>query len=261
MSSAPDLDLEFVTLAERPELLQHVNSFPDDNVAEFLYHDAVSTALFVELIERHPEFTIMALERTTETATATPVAMTCTMPFTGTDEALPPGGYDAVLLSAAADTLSGRRGMMVAALFAVVQPALRGRGISPRLLAAARDNSARLGYTVLVVPARPTRKHEHPHVPMHEYVTWTRPDGLPVDPWLRVHVRAGGEIVGVASHSMRITGTLDEWRRWTGLPFADSGPVYVPGGLVAVQCDPVADVATYIEPNVWVRHHLDSPRE
>ena len=60
MSSAPDLDLQFATLAERPELMPHVNSFPDDSVAEFLYHDPVSTALFVELIERHPEFTISA---------------------------------------------------------------------------------------------------------------------------------------------------------------------------------------------------------
>jgi hypothetical protein len=261
MGAEPDLDLEFVTLAERPELLPHVNSFPDDTVAEFLYQDPVSNALFVRLIERHPEFTIMAVDRTT----GAPVAMTCTMPFTGTgtgvpaEESLPAGGYDAVLLSAAANTLSGCRGAMVAALFAVVRPGLRGRRISPRLLVAARDNSARLGYSTLVVPARPTRKHEHPQVPMEEYITWTRPDGLPTDPWLRVHVRAGAEIVGVAPHSMTITGTLDQWRRWTGLPFADSGPVQVPGGLLPVQCDTVSGVATYIEPNVWVRHHLPPP--
>jgi hypothetical protein len=251
------MDLEFVTLAERPDLFPYVTSFPDDNVAEFLYQDPVSNALFVTLIERHPEFTVMALAP----GSATPVGMTCTMPFTAAsaDGSLPPGGYDAVLLSAAADAVSGRRGSMVAALFAVVRPELRGTGISPRLMTAARDNSARLGYPTLVVPARPTRKHEHPHLSMYEYVAWTRPDGLPVDPWLRVHVRAGGEIVGVAPHSMTITGTLAEWRRWTGLPFTDSGPVEVPGGFLPVQCDTVAGVASYVEPNVWVRHHLSPP--
>jgi hypothetical protein len=248
------MDLEFVTIAERSELFRYVSSFPDDTVAEFLYQDPVSNALFVTLIERHPEFTVLALDP----SAAAPVGMTCTMPFTheSPDGSLPPGGYDAVLLSAAADTLAGRRGDRVAALFAVVRPERRGTGLSPRLMTAARDNSARLGYAELVVPARPTRKHEHPHLSMYEYVATTRPDGLPVDPWLRVHVRAGGEIVGVAPHSMTITGSLDEWRRWTGLPFADSGPVEVPGGFVPVQCDPVAGVASYVEPNVWVRHRL-----
>lgn len=248
------MDLEFVTIAERPDLFRYVTSFPDDTVAEFLYQDPVSTTLFVALIERHPEFTVMAVDP----EVAAPVGMTCTMPFTGSpDGELPPGGYDAVLLTAAADAVAGRRGDRVAALFAVVRPELRGTGLSLRLMTVACDNSARLGYAELVVPARPTRKHEHPHMSMHEYAAWTRPDdGLPADPWLRVHVRAGGEIVGVAPSSMTITGTLDEWRAWTGLPFTDSGPVDVPGGFVPVQCDAVAGVASYVEPNVWVRHRL-----
>jgi len=250
-SSEPSPDLQIVTLAERPDLLPLVTSFEDDDVAEFLYHDAISDTVFVDLIGQHPDFTIMALDR----ATGAPAAMTCTMPFTpGPDDSLPAGGYDAVLLSAVSDTLCGRRGPMVAALFAVVRQDLRGTGISPRMLTAARDNSARLGYSSLVIPVRPTRKHEHPDLSMQEYIDRTRPDGLPVDPWLRVHVRAGGEIVGVADYSMTITATLEEWRRWTGLPFTDSGPVQVPGGFQPVHCDVTANVATYIEPNVWVRH-------
>jgi hypothetical protein len=124
------------------------------------------------------------------------------------------------------------------------------------MLDAARRNTARLGYAALVAPVRPTRKHEHPDVAMREYLAWTRPDGLPADPWLRVHVRAGGRIIGVAPHSMTITATLGRWRHWTGLPFDATGPVRVPGGLVAVHCDVARDIATYIEPNVWVRHDL-----
>ena len=59
-----------------------------------------------------------------------------------------------------------------------------------------------------------------PHTPMGEYAARTRDDGLPHDPWLRVHVRAGGVIDRVAPASMVILGTLAEWREWTGLPFA-----------------------------------------
>jgi hypothetical protein len=91
---------------------------------------------------------------------------------------------------------------------------------------------------------------------MADYAAWTRADGLPVDPWLRVHVRMGGEIAGVAPRSMTINGTLDEWRGWTGLPFDRDGPVHVPGGLVPAICDTVHSTATYTEPNVWMRHRV-----
>jgi hypothetical protein len=245
-----------ITLAERPDLAPHVEGFHDEEVAEFLYHDPVSVALFVGLVQRYPEFTLMALDPAGEP----PVAMVCTVPFTTSDgageDSLPPGGYDAVLLAAAADVHARRRGNLVSALFATVRPERRGQGISAFMLDAARRNTTRLGYGALVAPVRPTRKHEHPRVSMEEYVARTRADGLPVDPWLRVHLRAGGRVVRVAPHSMTITGTLDEWRRWTGLPFDAGGAVDVPGGLVPVLCDPGHNIAVYVEPNVWVCHDL-----
>jgi GNAT superfamily N-acetyltransferase len=250
--STTEPDLVWATLAERPDLAAHLHGFPDEGVAEFLYHDPVSVALFERLIARHPEFTLIAVDRTG----GAPVAMICTVPFTPEGASLPPGGYDAVLLSAADDVLARRRGSAVSALFATVHASRRGQGISARLLDAALRNTAGLGYPALVAPVRPTRKHEQPGVPMAEYITRTRADGLPADPWLRVHIRAGGYVVGVAPRSMTITGTLDEWRGWTGLPFTTSGAVEVPGGLVPVTCDAVHNVATYVEPNVWVRHDL-----
>ena len=77
---------------------------------------------------------------------------------------------------------------------------------------------------------------------------------LPVDPWIRVHVRAGGRIAKVAPRSMVVPGTLEEWREWTGLPFEATGPVVVPRALTPVHCDVEHGVATYVEPNVWVVH-------
>lgn len=53
---------------------------------------------------------------------------------------------------------------------------------------------------------------------------------------------------------MTISGSLDQWREWTDLPFDADGPVIVPGGLVPVQCSIEDDMAVYVEPNVWVRH-------
>jgi hypothetical protein len=47
---------------------------------------------------------------------------------------------------------------------------------------------------------------------------------------------------------MTIPGTLEQWRSWTGLPFAESGDVEVPGALVPVHVDVEADHAVYVEP-------------
>lgn len=58
----------------------------------------------------------------------------------------------------------------------------------------------------------------------------------------------------VAPASMTVSGTLAQWRRWTGLPFDRDGAVEVPGALVPVHCDTAHDHAVYVEPNVWVRH-------
>ena len=121
------------------------------------------------------------------------------------------------------------------------------------MLAALRDNAGRLGYSELLAPVRPNGKTDV-HESMTSYAFRTRDDGLPVDPWLRVHVRAGGVIDRVAPRSMCIPGTVEEWRDWTGLPFDTTGPVEVPGALAPVMCDAEHGVATYVEPNVWIRH-------
>lgn len=91
---------------------------------------------------------------------------------------------------------------------------------------------------------------------MADYVALTRDDGLPVDAWLRAHVRAGAVLDSIAPTSMVITGTLEEWRSWTGLPFQSPGEVEVPGALVPVLCVPQHNYAVYVEPNVWMRHPL-----
>jgi hypothetical protein len=91
---------------------------------------------------------------------------------------------------------------------------------------------------------------------MTEYAYRVRPDGLPEDPWLRVHTRVGGTIDSVAPASMTVGAALEEWRRWTGLPFDTTGDVEVPGALVPVRCEAERGYGVYVEPNVWMRHAL-----
>ena len=53
------------------------------------------------------------------------------------------------------------------------------------------------GFSDLVAPVRPTLKTRYPLTPIERYVGWTTAEGLPFDPWLRVHARAGAELVRV----------------------------------------------------------------
>ena len=94
----------------------------------------------------------------------------------------------------------------------------------------------------------------YPLTPMERYVQWRRPDGLPFDPWVRVHARFGAELVQVCESSMRINGTVDAWESWTGMAFPESGSYVVDGALVPITIDREADRGEYVEPNVWMRH-------
>jgi GNAT superfamily N-acetyltransferase len=239
--------MRLVTLDERPDLIEAdvAEVWP-----EFMFHDAVSAALWARLVAAFPQCSLLALDE----GTGEPVAKATTFPFTADVENLPDGGYDAVILGAAADHLAGRAGTVLGAVEIAVRPDRRGTGLSGRMLDAARRNAGRLGYRDLVVALRPNHKHLVPFEPFSGYVRQTRDDGLPSDPWLRTHVRAGGRPVKVASRSMTIVGTLAQWRAWTGLPFDADGPVVVPQALVPVHCDVARDQAVYVEPNIWVHH-------
>jgi GNAT superfamily N-acetyltransferase len=181
------------------------------------------------------------------------VACAYSVPFLLGDEALPDNGWDFVIRNGLLTNLRGDEPDAISAVEIAVRPDRQGTGLSPRMLAAMRDNAARQGFSQLVAPVRPSAKTD-PHEPMPAYASRIREDGLPADPWLRVHVRAGGRIEKVASRSMVVPGTLAEWREWTGLPFDQTGPVVVPRALSPVHCDLEHGVAVYVEPNVWVVH-------
>jgi GNAT superfamily N-acetyltransferase len=242
--------LTISVLADRPELAGPMwgmaSSWP-----EFMRHDPIGGLYYSNVEERFAEFVLVGQDGDEV------VAMAHSVPVELGDDELPDNGWDAAIRGGLAVSLRGLQPDAVSAIEIAVRPDRQGTGLSAIMLAAMRDNAARHGFAELVAPVRPNGKDD-PHEPMASYAFRTRDDGLPVDPWLRVHVRAGGVIEKVAPRSMCIPGTVEEWREWTGLPFDTTGPVEVPKALVPVWCDVEHGVATYVEPNVWVRHRTGS---
>ena len=74
---------------------------------------------------------------------------------------------------------------------------------------------------------RPTLKHRYPLTPIERYLSWRRPDGTHLDPWLRTHERLGADIVKVAPESVAVAATVAKWEESTEMAFPESGAYVV----------------------------------
>lgn len=215
-----------------------------------MLHDAVANRYWSRLYTDFPWFQFVLCGEGNEVV----AAGNCIPVFwDGTAEGLPPG-FDGVLERGFQNAESGRVPNAASALFATVSRDHRGQGISAEVLETMKTMAAEHGLGALIAPVRPTWKTRYPLNPMERYVHWEREDGLPFDPWLRVHRRLGAEFLGVAHKSMLITGSVREWEEWTGIQFPESGTYIVPGALQPVVMDLEDDLGVYEEPNVWMCH-------
>lgn len=136
----------------------------------------------------------------------------------------------------------------------VVHPARKGTGLAADLVRALAATGRENGLPRVLAPVRPTLKHLYPLTPIEEYAAWTRDDGLPFDPWLRLHVRLGARVIALSPTAQTMTGTVAEWQAWTGLELPASGEYVVPLGHGVLRVDRTADRGEYVEANVWVEH-------
>ena len=141
---------------------------------------------------------------------------------------------------------------VLCALVIMVPRARQGRGVSRLAVQGMREIAARNSLDGLIAPVRPSFKERYPLTSIERYAAWTRDDGLPFDPWMRVHARLGATILKPEPRSLRITASLDEWEEWTEMRFPDEGEYVFPGGLAPLG---IRDGrGEYWEPNVWMHH-------
>jgi GNAT superfamily N-acetyltransferase len=226
----------------------HTTSIPG-----FLDHDEAVARYWPCLAEIFPDYQFCLVEKASGTAVARghsiPVA------FDGEWSSLPNAGLDWVLQKGFLDYADGRRPTVYSALYIVVSDQHRGRGLSSRVLVAMRQIGQEQGFRHLIAPVRPSMKSHYPLIAMEEYCRWQNAEGYPFDPWLRVHVRAGGAVLHACMRSMEVRGSLRQWEEWTGMGFPGVGSYVVPGALVPVTVDSGSE-GLYVEPGIWVFHRL-----
>jgi hypothetical protein len=240
------------TLTERPALGPRVDAHHAGLWEPFMTESEVANRMFPRAHADWPDHQLVLLD-----ASGAIVATSNAMPLAwdGTDADLPES-WDEQVLRSAADADAGRAATALGAMLIVVGRNLRGRGLSGTMLQAMQAAGRAAGHRAVIACVRPTEKHRYPLIAIERYATWTRDDGLPFDPWIRLHVRLGGRIVRAAPRSMAIRGSVADWEAWTGVAFPDSGDYIVPTATSPVTIDRGRDEGVYFDQNVWVVHDL-----
>jgi GNAT superfamily N-acetyltransferase len=239
--------------SERPDLVERAAEATEGIWPEYNVHGEVLDRYWHRLHEDLPEFQFVLYDTGTEEI----LAQGHTVPFAwdGTADGLP-AGIDGLFVDAFELRDAGWQPDALSAVAIEIVPAHQGAGLSRTMLEAMARIARDQGLERLVAPVRPTLKERYPLVPIERYAAWTREDGLPYDPWLRVHARLGARILRPEPRSLGIEGTVADWERWVGMPFPESGEYVFPRGLAPLTIDRKADVGRYWEPNVWMEHPL-----
>ena len=242
--------MQIVTRARRPDLDEAAAVVFRERWPEFVFHDDVPRKYLSRVEEHFGRYDVLALgddDAVLAGGWGVPLA------WDGTVGDLP-SGYDDALVRAVEGREAGRAPTALSFMAAAVGAGHDKRGLATAVLGELSRRAHEDGLPRVIAPLRPTWKHRYPTVPMAEYATWTRPDGLSVDPWIRTHQRMGARVLGPAPASMVIEGTVAEWESWTGMVFPVTYDYVVPDALNLVRIDVERDRGVYVEENLWVEH-------
>lgn len=221
---------------------------------EFMLHNAVANEHWHELLDRFANYQVALYD--TENNRIAGMGSSFPLRWDDTLENLPETGWDWAFQEAVRNHKEGITPNFHCAIQIVLRHEYQGHGLSRPMVEAVRSVTKSKGLPSLIIPLRPSEKHRYPLTSLDDYITWQTDDGEPLDPWLRVHVRAGARVLKVCHESKTISGTRTEWEQWTGKRFPQSGEYIIPGALNPIVINVEQDKGIYIEPNVWIVHEV-----
>jgi len=246
------MSYQMFTLKERPDFREVFDVIGDRVWPQFMGWDPVLREHWDDLDNIFPEYQLILCEDNEAVGLANSIPFHWDMPF----EELPEEGWDWVVVKGLKDKEKGTKPNTLCGLQVAVDTKYQGKGISPVIVLEMLNTARDSGIGHVAIPIRPTLKSIYPLIPISEYIEWKREDGLPFDPWIRVHVKLGARIVKPCHKSMYIPGSIAQWEQWTGMKFPETGEYIVEGALTPVKIDHQKNTGEYIEPNVWIVHKI-----
>jgi GNAT superfamily N-acetyltransferase len=241
---------ELIPVAEAPELDEEAEARFVEDWPEFIFHDKTVRLYSDRRRSYFPDWEFYLVDDTRRLiggCWGVPLA------WDGTVSDLP-GGFTDSLARSVDSYEAGVEPNTCVLMAAAVRNDEQGKGHASRVITAVKEQVIARGLTRMIAPVRPTLKSSYPLTDIAEFMNWTREDGLPLDPWLRTHIRLGASILAPAPASQTMTGTVTDWEQWTGLLLPATGTYVIPDGLTTLAVDHAADTGLYIEPNIWMRH-------
>jgi GNAT superfamily N-acetyltransferase len=241
--------VDVVRSIDRPDLEAQASAAFKERWPEFIFHDPISNA-HTPAVERYfPDWDVWLVDDNRVIAGGWGVPLR----WDGTVTDLPEG-YDGSLVRSVQGHETGELANTFCLMAVAVAADADRKGLAGVVVSELRDRAVAGGFRRVIAPVRPSLKHRYPLVPMSRFATWRRSDGSAFDPWVRTHERLGAKVLGVASRSMVIQGTIGEWETWTGMAFPESGRYVVPDALGLVEIDRESDHGEYVEENLWMQH-------
>lgn len=247
------MSCKVVSLEERYDLFERQNKIGSEVWPEFMLHDPVAMTCWMQLIDTFKEYQLMIMDGREILAVINSVPFH----FDKSINELPDEGVDWGVKQSISDYKTGIKPNVLMGVQIVVNRKHQGKGLSSLSVRKMSNLAIIKGLNKLIIPVRPNEKHKYPLISMENYIEWKNDNDLPFDNWLRIHIKAGGEIIRICPKSMYIPGTIDEWKEWTKLDFPGSGSYVIPGALNPISINIEKDEGIYIEPNVWILHKTE----
>jgi len=166
---------------------------------------------------------------------------------------LPDQGWDWMLRQGIKDYENHQQTNYLGGLQVIVRKKFQGQGFSKQLLTYAKHVMKSSNLENLIIPIRPTKKHEFPWMSMDDYLNYKEEDAL-YDPWIKTHLKNGAKVIKICQKSMSITGDVSFWEKILNQKLVRSGEYLLAGALSPITINLESDSGAYIEANIWIRY-------
>lgn len=219
---------------------------------EFIYHDTVALKYWRKIYQTFPEYQFAIYENNQVVGYGNMVPLYIDEDKTQYEDR----GWDWALEQSFKDVDSKKCCNTLCGLQIMINPLFAGSGYSRIFIEVMKGIAVKQGFNRVILPIRPTFKHQYPLIKLEHYIEWKNDKGEVFDPWIRTHIKSGAVIRNICFHAMSMKGSCQEWSNWTNLSFQSSGQYIVKGALVPVMANIENDIVEYHEPNLWVEYRF-----